>query len=339
MSPAPYEATLSIRMVWPFTRLLGADPRAPELLATAGLSVSELGNPDARVAHRTVMESLANSVATLGDPLLGLRAGQAAEQGDFEILEYAARSTTSFGEAMQVMARYLRIMHEAADISIDVEGDLAFWRFRVNDGVAQPPAANDFVLMSSLAFARRNVASAEAPVAVHFMHEEPAYSSAYPDFLETSNLRFGAPHNTIVIHKSRLDAPMLRANPEMSRAFELQARRVLEKLQVREGLSARVREEIAAQLRTGSVSMEQTARRLAMGVATLRRRLEDESTTYSDIVDGLRRELAERHLAGTGPTVSEVAFLLGFSDVRAFGRAFRRWTGLSPTEFRSNHSH
>lgn len=339
MSPAPHEATLSIRMLWPFARLFALDDRVHELLPNTGLTMAEFGNPDTRVSHRAAMTALARSVEVFRDPLLGLRAGQVGEQGDFDILEYAARSALKFGDAITVMARYLRIMHEGAQVSLDVEGDFAFWRFRVIDDVPQPPAANDFVLMSALAFSRRNVAVAEAPVAVHFMHAEPAYAAEYPKFFETTELRYEASHNAIVIHRSRLAAPMARANPDMSQAFELQARRTLEKLQGRDGLSGRVREEIATQFRTGSVSMEQTARHLAMGVATLRRRLEEEGTTFSDIVDGLRRELAERHLAGAGPTVSEVAFLLGFSDVRAFGRAFRRWTGLSPTEYRSSHSH
>jgi AraC-like DNA-binding protein len=338
MSPGLHEATLSIRMLWPFARLLGLDDRLHELIPSTGLTMSQFGNPDTRVSHRAAMAALARSVEILADPLLGLRAGHIGEQGDFDILEYAARSAANFGDAMTVMARYLRIMHEAAQVSLDVEGDFAFWRFRVNDDVPQPPAADDFVLMSALAFSRRNVAVAEAPVAVHFMHEEPAYAAAYPTYFETHEFRYGAPDNVIVMRKARLAAPMARTNPEMSQAFELQARRTLEKLQGREGLSGRVREEIASQFRTGSVSMAQTAKHLAMGVATLRRRLEDEGTTFRDIVDGLRRELAERHLVGAGPTVSEVAFLLGFSDVRAFGRAFRRWTGRSPTEYRSSHS-
>jgi AraC-like DNA-binding protein len=81
--------------------------------------------------------------------------------------------------------------------------------------------------------------------------------------------------------------------------------------------------------------MEVTAQRLAMSVATLRRRLEEEHATFSGIVDELRRQLAEGYLRDDQPTVSEVAFLLGFSDVAAFGRAFKRWHGISPTEFRA----
>ena len=78
------------------------------------------------------------------------------------------------------------------------------------------------------------------------------------------------------------------------------------------------------------------ARRLAMSVATPRRRLGDESTSHSEILDDVRRELAEKYLADMSLAISEVAFLLGFSHVTAFYKAFRRWSqGVTPAEFRA----
>ena len=81
--------------------------------------------------------------------------------------------------------------------------------------------------------------------------------------------------------------------------------------------------------------MQAVARRLAMSAATLRRRLEAEGSTFSDIVDQLRRDLAVQYLCEPGTGISEAAFLLGFSSVTAFTRAFRRWKGVSPTEYRN----
>ena len=334
--PSRSAKTLSIRLLWPFVRVWTAEGNA--ILVPRGVSVADFGNPETRIAHRVVMETLKLAVERDGDRTLGLRAGEQVEHGDFDVLEYAARSASNFGEALQVMARYMRIMHEAAELTVAIEGDLAVCRHRMTDGVPQPPAANDFVIASSLAFSRRNVSVYERPTEVWLAHDEPSYAAEYDRYFETK-VRFGAPCNAILIHKSRLDVPMLRASPEMSGAFEQQARRILEKLQDQDSLAGRVRAEIVAQFQTGSASMQKTARRLGMGVATLRRRLEGEGTTFSSIVDDLRKELAERHLGGPGPTVSEVAFLLGFSDVRAFGRAFRRWTGRSPTEYRSGQEH
>jgi AraC-like DNA-binding protein len=101
-------------------------------------------------------------------------------------------------------------------------------------------------------------------------------------------------------------------------------------------LVARVQEEVAAQIGTGSLSMRAAARRVAMSVATLRRRLQEEGTTFSSIADELRREMAERHLEQDDLTLSEIAARLAFSDVGSFGRAFKRWQGVSPRKFRAS---
>ena len=85
--------------------------------------------------------------------------------------------------------------------------------------------------------------------------------------------------------------------------------------------------------------MELMAGRMAMSVPTLRRRLDQEGTTFSDIVDEIRKELAERYLREPSMAVSEVAFLLGFSSESAFHRAFRRWTGIAPSEYRARARH
>lgn len=335
MPPRPRsEATLSIRLLWPFARLINKDPRGLGPLASAGIELADLGNPEARIPHTAVVRALEEAVAVFDDPTMGLRAGQLADHGDYDVLEYAARSAANFGDAMAVMARYMRIMHEAIDVSLIVEGDFATWRVRVTDGVRQPPAINDNIVSAAIAFSRRNTSIYVPPVEVHLMHPKPSYAEEYERILETK-ARFGMPYNAVVVRKSRLEVPMLRANSDLSAAFEAQARRVLESLKKKEDIVARVREEAATELRTGPASMKKTARRLGLGVATLRRKLEGEGTTYSDIVDDLRRELAEQHLTRGDLTISEVAFLLGFSDVRAFGRAFRRWTGSSPSEYRS----
>jgi AraC-like DNA-binding protein len=115
----------------------------------------------------------------------------------------------------------------------------------------------------------------------------------------------------------------------------MHAQQLLDRLRRTDTTVGRVREEISTQLAAGGVSMRTTAKRMAMSVATLRRRLEGESATFAGIVDDIRRDLSMRYLNERGLTVSEVAFLLGFSSGAAFHRAFRRWNGASPAEYRS----
>jgi AraC-like DNA-binding protein len=306
----------------------------PQLPRFPGIELKNFGNPDTRVPNDIVMHALGESVRLWADPLLGMKAGEQFDQADFDLLEYAARAAPNFGEAMAVIARYLRVMNEATEARLIVEGDDAMWRLRSIDGVVMPPAANDFAVVSSIAFSQRNTAVYVPPREIWVVHERPDYAAEYERRYQAP-VRFGAPYNALLMDRSRLDVPMKHTSPDMAAAFEDQIKRVFDKIQNHEGLPGRVRWEIAEQFRGGSASMEKTAKKLAMGVTTLRRKLEEEGTTFSDIVDGLRKELAERHLAGSHVSVSEVAFLLGFSDVRAFGRAFRRWTGQSPTEFRA----
>jgi AraC-like DNA-binding protein len=332
--PAQSEPTLSIRLLWPFARLITAESSGMLLLSELKVGPEEFGDPDTRLSRNTVMHTLERAVELTRDPALGIKAGLQVDHGDFDALEYAARARPNFGEAIGVMMRYLRIMIDAVDVSLTEDGEHAIWQWRPADGTILPAPANDYTIATSLAFSRRNTSVYVPPVEVRLMHPRTGYAEECERAFETV-VGFDAPANTIVMHRSRLRVPMLRANPAVAQAFQLHVERVVEKLRVRDGIVGRVREGLDAELRAGQASMKETARRVGMGVATLRRRLEDEGTTFSSIVDDLRRELAERHLGEAAPTVSEIAFLLGFSDVRAFAKAFRRWTGQSPSEYRA----
>jgi AraC-like DNA-binding protein len=328
------EPTVSIRFLWPFAKLISAEASGLLLLSELGVGLAAFGDPDTRLPRSAVMSTLERAVELTGDPALGIKAGQIIDPGDFDALEYAARSRPNLGEAIGVMDRYLRVMIDLVDVSLVEEGEFALWQWRPADGAILPPAANDYVIASALTFSHRNTSSSPPPVAVRLMHSRTSYAAECEGAFGAP-VTFGAPANTIVMQRSRLEAPMIQANPAVAQAFQLQVERIVDKLRVRDGLVGRVREGLAAELRAGPASMTQTARRLGMGTATLRRRLEDEETTFRTIVDDLRRELAERHLAEASPTVSEIAFLLGFSDVRAFAKAFRRWTGRAPSEYRA----
>lgn len=332
--PRVTQCTLSIRLMWPFVRVIGADPRGMEHLASLGIGPEEFANPATRIPHTLSQQLLRETIERIGDPTLGLKAGEQIDSGDFDVLEHAARCSATLGEATQCMARYYRLMSDAAEITLVEEGPHVAWRYRVTDGVPQEPASNDFAVAAAMSFSRRNSTDYRPPIEVHLAHQKPSYASEYERVFDCP-VRFGTVYNTIVMDRARLSAPMLRANPSMSHAFELQLRQLLDKLRQSEGVAGRVREEVASQLSGRGVSMHATAKSLAMSVATLRRRLEAEGITFARIVDDLRKGLAEQYLTNPGLTITEVAFLLGFSNVTAFHRAFKRWTGASPATYRA----
>jgi AraC-like DNA-binding protein len=316
--------------LWPFLRLPGMILAANALLARDGIGRYELARPETRLRRRLVMDLFDAWTASSGDAALGLQAGFRVERGDFETMEYAARSCADLREAIECIARYVHLVNEAAEVSLVEYGDHALVRFGVNDGVRPPRAANDFAIACAATFARQYAQVEHTAVEVHLMHDAPADTAPYDVF--RAKLRFGMPHNGFVIPRSTLDRPMLPAHPAMQEVFEMYAREQTEKLT---GARGRAREIIVAQLPTRDMSMESVAAEMGVSVATLRRRLEEERTTFTGLVDEIRRDLAEQHLRDPRRTIGEVALLLGFAHAPAFHKAFRRWTGVTPAERRA----
>jgi AraC-like DNA-binding protein len=330
---ASEDSRLSIRLLWPFFRVAGVIPAVVDELSKAGIGSAEFANPSTRVSHKLMMHLVEQCVNISGDPALGLRAGEHLEPANGDVLAHASPFVATLGDAMRCISQYLRLVSDAEEVTLVGSGELIEWRFRSTDGVDRPAAANDFIIASMLKLARMRVAKYEPPTELRFMHERPSYASAYDRF--ETKVVFGAPYNAIVLPKSRLSMPMERKPAPGQAAFEVHARQVLQRINRKDGLCGRVREEVALHLSTGAVSMNWIAEHLAMSVATLRRRLGDEGTTYAEVVDDIRKQLADRYLKERSLTVSEIAFLLGFANVTAFHRAFKRWRGMPPAAYRA----
>jgi AraC-like DNA-binding protein len=327
------EAQLSVRLLWIFARVSRETARQQEILLREGIGPTEYFNAETRLNHRLMMELLKVSVDA-GDVEVGLRAGESFQPGDFGTLEYAARGCPTLGDAIRCFARYVSLLNEAAEITLIDNGGLVIWRHRTTDGVPQSPAANDFVMASSDAFARNYCHVYETPVEVRFAHPEPAHRASYARLFKTT-VRFGAPDNAFVLTPEQLEAPLTRSHPTLRSAYERHAEELLLRIRDSSGITVAVRRVLLADLQTGGSTMVATARKLAMSVATLRRRLEEAGATYASIVDAVRYDLAKKYLTDPGIATNDVAFLLGFHDASSFSKAFRRWTGgVSLAEFR-----
>jgi AraC-like DNA-binding protein len=333
--PVASEATVSLRWIRPFIRITGANPQNISFFEREGVGLKEFADPDARISHRAAMELLTQTVEESGNVRLGIQAGEALEPGDLDVLEYASRSCATVRESILCLRRYMGLMHRAQEVVLREEGDRAYWEVRQLDDVKRPPANNDFTLVSACVFSRRHTGRRGALREVHFQHEVPSDLAEYARIFDEAQLRFGMPHNALVLDRAFLDVPMIDANPGLRAAYELHATELLARLERHAGVSGRVRALLIEHLRSGDVAMSQIARKLAMSASTLRRRLMEEGTTHSDLLDDVRRELAEKYLRDPRLAIGEVAFLLGYSHVTAFYNAFRRWYGMTPAEFRT----
>jgi AraC-like DNA-binding protein len=305
-------------------------------MQTTGISPAEYADPDTRVTHREGVEWAKTLVRSTGDPTIGLRAGSMVQPGDFDTLERAVVTCSTLREASAVYARYVHLMNEAIAIDLRETPEFGVIEYRVTDGVVYPPFVTDFFTSLLVAFGRLQTGRNDLCSEVRFTHRPTTYVDAYKRFFR-SHIVFDAPVNAILGPRGSSDVPMRWANPQTRQAFELRARDLLARLERSNTVAAKVRDLVLSGIHHDPwhLDMDAVARKLAISVATLRRRLTEEGASYSGIVDEARRELAIGYLGVRGRSVGEVAFLLGFADVASFHRAFKRWTGTSPTDFRA----
>jgi AraC-like DNA-binding protein len=303
------------------------------MLAEAGIGMREFSDPDRRIPHDAVMHLLERAVELCGDPALGMKAADTFGASDLGVLEYAASTCATLRDAAHCATRYLSLMNDSADSRL-VEGEeLAVWEFRVAEGVIQPPAANDFELSVYANLARRYTGQDAYPVEVHFAHSQASSEADYQRVFRCP-IRLGMPFNAIVFPRAYLNTPLVHANETMHATYAAHVNELLEHSRKQEGVAGRVRAVVLANLSRGEASLVWVAKALAMSGPTLRRRLEEEGTGHREIVDEVRQELASRYLEDQTLPISEVAFLLGFTNAASFNKAFRRWHGTSPAEFR-----
>jgi AraC-like DNA-binding protein len=328
------EASLGVRGLRPVAagfEALGHDP-AP-IFAGAGLDVGVLADPDARVPAVAVMAMLANAAESLGDSSLGLHLAERADIASFDIHAYAMLSSPTFGALCERLCRYQRLIHDTTRVVLDVETPLARLRHVLPGGLAIPRHSAEFVVASWLRVGRLATGIDWSPVEVCFAHAAPAHRGEIDRFFRAP-IRFGAAENALVFPAALLDAPCVGADPGLLAVLDRHAEDLLGRVPPRRSLADRVRVALAAELRGGVPRAAAVARQLHMSVRTLHRGLAAEGATFSDVLDQMRRELALRHLGESYLAIGEVAFVLGYSELSSFYRAFKRWTGMAPAAYR-----
>jgi AraC-like DNA-binding protein len=323
------EPTHSAALLRPLGRLLRARPDRGGAL---GERIDALIARGGRIAHSEGRELLDAALALTGDPDIGLRAAMFTQLGDFEALEWVTMSAETWRAATLAACRYARILNDAADYRLDVLGDRA--HLMLGSTAPLVRAAADFQIAAYHLAIRLRVPEEPVGVEVWFKHEAPADLSAYRAIFPTAGLVFGAAFDGFVSDASNLDNPLPTANAPLHGVLRDHADRLLEELAPGDSLVERVSADILAALREGTAAAERTAARLGMTRRTLTRRLALSNTSYSELLKETRYRTALHYLRNTNQSVEDIAFLLGFSECPPFVRAFKRWSGYAPLEYR-----
>ena len=330
------DATCSVRVIQPFARYLarrGHDIRA--WLAPHGLTPAQLEERDRRVPHLEAMALLAAAEALSGEPAIGIHAARCDEPGDFDVIEYAAANCATCGEALQLAARFMALMHDGITMTLDVAPPMAVVRVRGVGGLALVGAGIEFLFASLLAYGSRSVGHPTRPLRVELTHDAPAERAIYDQAFREA--RFGCEANAMWINAAALDLPHCAPDRSLLQILTSHADDLLRQLSPRPaGFAERTRAVIAETLLAGQSGAELVARRLAVSLRTLHRRLAEEGTSHGELVDDVRRTQAMLHLSGNRFSIGEISFLLGFAHPNGFHKAFKRWTQMTPAQYRDD---
>ncbi len=322
----------SVRPVLMYTTARGYDVNA--LLREQGLDPILLHDPEARLPHTAAIRLWQAARELTNDKDLGLHVAESIQPGQFGAVEYAVRTSANLEAAFTRLCRYHRLLHDAALVQLEIGRDCAILSHRLPLPGGAPRPVSEFILAAWLLISRQATGEDCTPVRVCFPHAAPVDTSEHNRVFGCP-LKFGQSRSELVFTRRTLALPLLKADPILQSIVEAQVLTLLAKLPKAEPTADTVRRFLAQELSNGQPKLEQLASQLHMSARTLHRRLEQEGTSFRRVLTDVRHELAVRHLIERRLAIGEIAFLLGFSEVSAFHRAFRHWTGQAPHAYRA----
>lgn len=300
------------------------------LIAELGLDEEALRGPDARIAQRTYNRAWEMLVAWSRDADFGLHFAERAPPNALDVVGHLVLRSATLGEAFERVARLSRILHDAGKFEVERQRDVALvhpgCRGMLHDW---PRHIAEYATLVTLLVARAATGASIVPRAVSFKHSAPARSSEHVRLFGVLPV-FGARETCLTLAAADLALPISGPKDGLETYLDAYAREVLAKLPERDDLESRVARVVARELEHGAPTIEVVAKALALSPRTLQRRLAESGVSFQTVVDRVRQQYSERYLADERLSLAEIAYLLGFSEVSAFHRAYKRWTGKTP---------
>ncbi len=323
------ETIYSERMYYRFENEMG--PCADEL----GIPRSIFRRPDVEFPiekHYRLLECVARS----SDPHIGLTMAQNLKISDLGALGHAVAAAPTVGYGLRLLAQYLYVFAHANVLRLDVGKKYFVLGYHLTDSHLAIHQQDKEMSVSFAAMVIRELLGRDLnPSVVEFEHFRPEYHKQLEAHFGCEVL-YERATNGLQYPVRVLELPTTGSDPSLLQALEFY---LADRLKLRaedDDLLAKVNHLIANSLNDGVPEIEAIARALGLSRRTLQRRLSDVDKVFSDLVDGVRREIAVDYVNHSDHSLTDIALMLGYQEASSFSRAFRRWAGVSPQQLRDS---
>lgn len=311
---------------------IGVDERA--LLLRVGLDPARLKSTDLRVSQSQASEFVTRAIIESGEPGLGIMLARELKLPLHGALGTAVMSSRSLDEALELMTRYLTLRAPHLTVSRRQEGNNVL--FNVSCGIDLGPLHGfimDAMLFGCVSMGAQLTGTAVPGSAILRRGAEPGYFQRFRQHIAVP-VRYESREDALVIPRAQLSMPVRFSDAQLAASSRAQCEEALKQLTEDAGFACRVRRVIETS-HPFPPKLARVAATLFVSERTLKRRLQEENASFQNLVDHVRLERAGELLKNTGMNLSQIADVLGYADAANFTRAFKRWTGTSPSHYRA----
>ncbi len=319
-------------LLWKYLESEGIDPEP--LYLKAGIKPSLLLSPNARISIESVDRLWEQAVQVIKDPCFAIKMAGFWHPSQIGALGYAWLASTTLRRALKRSVRYIHVVTE--DLNLDVTDTPAGLRITANleDSVFTLPQHHDLILTILMHMCRFNFGEELVATEVKLAHPEPSCSIKIKDYFRT-DVQFDAEQTSLTIARADADQILPSGNKQIALMHDEMLMKYLVKIQQGD-IVQQVQSIILDNLPDGQVTDKLVASELNLSERSMQRRLKEHKTTFRFLLDGVREMVAKQYIQNPVNRMSDIAFLLGFSEQSAFSRAFKKWTGKSPVEYRNS---
>ncbi|NPU92685.1 MAG: AraC family transcriptional regulator [Gammaproteobacteria bacterium] len=324
------DAGVMIRLAYQAMQEMGVD--AFEVLRRIGLKHEQLAEKDLRTPHsaQTLFWSVIEDIT--GDTDIGLHLGENIPVFKGQVIEYLFLSSATFGEGLKRALNYQRLLSDAVNATLDQDAKGYFvGNITFTGGLRH---LSECVVIGVLRFFDYVTEGRFKPLEIHFEHAAGKHPDEYARVYKCPVL-FSQPGNRIYFAPEIMNLPSGHAEPELLRLHEQLASEHVAKLE-KQDFIAKVNRLIGELLESGNANLETVADRLGIKPRSLRTKLTEVDTNFNQLLADYRCNLAKKLLARTDESIDEIVYLTGFSEPSTFYRAFKRWVGSTPVEYRKS---